>query len=341
MFGSWQLAVLGIDVDGVLVIDKPPGPTSHDVVALVRRAIGVGRIGHTGTLDPLATGVLPLVVGRATRLAQFFSASDKEYIADIRIGVTSETYDAEGPLTPAGLGSAATDPFELLEDRPFHFAQGGSVEFDQGAPEALDALLTEFRGTYWQMPPPYSAKKVGGTPAYKLARRKKPADLKPVRVTVHTLEVITAEGDVLRARIVCSTGFYVRTLARDLGERLGCGAYLAALRRTRAGSFLSDEAIPLDAIESEGFEAAAHLIPVDRLLPDLPAVVLGESGVRRVSHGNAVTLEHILGPPDAPPGTVAGGPQPPKVRLLDEAGALVAIGEWRPGGLLHPAIVLR
>src|SRR5688572_16654977 len=138
-------------MDGVLVIDKPSGPTSHDAVARVRRAIGISRIGHTGTLDPLATGVLPLVIGRATRLAQFLSASDKEYVAEIRLGATSETYDAEGPLTPSS-SARAQEPI---------------------AREELEAVLAEFRGTFAQMPPPYSAKKVGGTPAYKLARRNK------------------------------------------------------------------------------------------------------------------------------------------------------------------------
>jgi tRNA pseudouridine55 synthase len=327
-------------MNGVLVVDKPAGPTSHDVVARVRRAIAISRIGHTGTLDPLATGVLPLVVGRATRLAQFLSASDKEYIADIRFGFTTETYDGEGPLMPAGFGSAATDPFELFEDRPSHVDRGWGVEFERGASGAIDAVLAQFRGSYWQMPPPYSAKKVGGTPAYQLARRKKPVELKPVQVSVQALEVVAIEGDVLRVRIVCSSGFYVRTLAHDLGGRVGCGAYLAALRRTRAGSFTAREAVALDAVAAESFDALAHMIPLNRLLPDLPSVVLGEAGVRRIGHGNAVTLDHLADRGCAPPADAGGGPPPAKVRLLDESGALLGIAEWRPGALLHPTIVL-
>lgn len=301
-------------MNGVLVIDKPSGPTSHDVVARVRRAIGLSRIGHTGTLDPLATGVLPLVIGRATRLAQFLTASDKEYVARIRLGVVSETYDAEGPLTPSPTGP-------LTMDRP----------------ERLEAVLAEFRGTYWQMPPAYSAKKVGGTAAHRLARRHKPADLKAVSVTVHALEAIDVAWDTISVRLVCSSGFYVRRLAHDLGERLGCGAYLEALRRTRAGAFAEDSAVPLETVEAEGFECATHLVTMDRLLPELPGLVLAEPGVRRVSHGNAVGLAHLVSGPGA--AAVAAIPGS-RVRLLDEGGTLLAVAEWQPGGLLHPAIVL-
>ncbi len=307
-------------MDGVLIVDKPAGPTSHDVVALVRRAIGVSRAGHTGTLDPLATGVLPLVVGRATRLAQFLSAADKEYVADIRIGFTSETYDAEGPLATLGPG----------------------VEVDQRDATELEAVLAEFRGTYWQMPPPYSAKKVGGTPAYKLARRQKSPELKPVRVTVHALEVLAAEGDALRLRVVCSTGFYVRTLAHDIGQRLGCGAYLAALRRTRAGSFTLEQAVPLQDVLGEGPDAASRLIPLNALLQDLPAVVLNEAGARRATHGNTLGPEHLhpaqKGAASFPAKEAA--PFSGNLRLVDPSGALLGIGEWQAGGLLHPAIVL-
>jgi tRNA pseudouridine55 synthase len=310
-----EVGTLGID--GVLIIDKPAGPTSHDVVARVRRAIGIRRIGHTGTLDPLATGVLALVVGRATRLAQFLSASDKEYVADIRVGFTSQTYDGEGPLIPTRLG-----PLTMHA-------------------EPLDSVLAEFRGTYWQVPPPYSAKKVGGTPAYKLARRDKPVELKPVRVTVHALDVGAIDGDLLRVRVVCSTGFYVRTLAHDIGERLGCGAYLAGLRRTRVGAFRLAAAVPLDDVERGGLNAMSdHLIPLERLLTDLPAVVLAEAGARRVAHGNAVTFEHLAPGSLAPQGGEKAEGPPVAVRLLDESGALLAIAEWRAGALLHPTIVL-
>ena len=330
-------------MNGVLVIDKPPGPTSHDVVATVRRAIGVTRVGHTGTLDPLATGVLPLVVGRATRLAQFLSAADKEYVADIRIGVVSETYDAEGPLTP--FDAAEGGPFDMARGRPLDFSQGWGVEFDRVSQGPLEAVLAEFRGTHWQVPPPYSAKKIGGTPAYKLARRNKPTALEPVRVTVHDLEVLALERDLLRLRVVCSSGFYVRTLAHDLGRRLGCGAYLAALRRTRAGSFTLADAVPLDHAGPVGQDLVSRLIPLGRLLPEIPAVVLTEQGVRRVIHGNAVGPGHVqkgATPISENEGVLLSGGAPggAPVRLLDDSGGLLAIADWRPGGLLHPTIVL-
>jgi tRNA pseudouridine55 synthase len=299
-------------MNGVLVVDKPAGPTSHDVVAQVRRAIGISRIGHTGTLDPLATGVLPLVVGRATRLAQFLTASDKEYIADITLGAVSETYDAEGPLRPT-----ATGPFTC------------------GQPQRLEAVLAEFRGTHWQIPPPYSAKKIAGTPAYRLARRHKPVELRPVAVTVHQLEALDATAEMIRLRLVCSSGFYVRTLAHELGERLGCGAYLSGLRRTRAGAFTLSQAVPLATIEAEGFDGASHLAAIDSLLEELPAVVLDEKGTRRASHGNAVTLGHLTGS-----GAAVAAVPGSRVRLLDQAGRLLAIAEWQAGALLHPAIVL-
>lgn len=308
-----------MEIDGVLVVDKPVGPTSHDVVARVRRATGVRRIGHTGTLDPLASGVLPLVLGRATRLARFLSASDKEYVAEIRLGAASATYDAEGPLTP--VGGPAEGPIEAV---------------------ALEAVLAEFRGSYAQMPPPYSAKKVGGTRAYAAARSHRPIELSPVNVTVHALETLAVEPGLLRIRVACSTGFYVRTLAHEIGARLGAGGYLSGLRRTRAGALTLEGAVPLDQVERGGLEAAAGgMTPLNRLLPELPAVVLNEAGVRRVSHGNTVASEHFSGGAGGPSGGVSGGGgQPAKVRLLDASGSLLGIAEWRGAGLLHPAIVL-
>ena len=320
--GTWHVArrTSHVAMEGVLVIDKPAGPTSHDVVARVRRAIGVSRIGHTGTLDPLASGVLPLVVGRATRLARFLSASDKEYIAEVRLGATSETYDAEGPLTPAS-------------PRP------SETPLDAGA---LEEVLSHFRGTYAQMPPPYSAKKVGGARAYELARRNQPIELMPVPVTVHALETLAIEADLLRLRVACSTGFYVRTLAHEIGARLGVGAYLAGLRRTRVGAFTLDGAIPLDDVQRGGLEAASgHVTTLDRLLPDVPAVVLSEAGVRRVCHGNLVTLEHLAeGFATAPNEASRGAGEAANVRLLDASGTLLGIAEWQAAGLLHPTIVL-
>jgi tRNA pseudouridine55 synthase len=305
-------------LNGVLVVDKPSGPTSHDVVARVRRATGETRIGHTGTLDPLATGVLALVIGRATRLARFLSGDDKEYRASVRLGRSTPTYDAEG-VSDARTGLEAADT-----------ASGESRRLRAAD---LDAALAAFRGTFLQMPPPYSAKKVAGTRAYEHARKQQPVELRAVEVTVRTLDLLSATEERLELRVVCSSGFYVRTLAHDLGRQLGCGAYLEMLRRTRAGDFTVDEAVTLDAVQAEPALALAHLVPMERLLPAFPRLTVNDAGVRRVTHGNTVGPEHLAG---ARP--TAGFPA--RVRLFDEAGGLLAIGEPLPGGVLHPAIVL-
>ena len=306
--------------DGVLIIDKPAGPTSHDVVARVRRALGLSRIGHTGTLDPLATGVLPLVIGRATRLASFLSATDKEYEAGVRLGAATETYDAAhraGPAPPAPEGIDAA---------------------------RIDRALDEFRGTYAQMPPPYSAKKIDGVPAYRLARRSEPVELRAVTVTVSDLSLSSYDEGLARLRVRSSAGFYVRSLAHELGARLGCGAHLETLRRVRAGTFDETAAVALAAVEAEGRGASQWIVPIDRLLPHVPAVVLNERGVRRATHGNDVTVEDLMTPSGTPFATPAapaeGGSEPGRWRLLDDGGALLAIAESRPGGALHPVIVL-
>jgi tRNA pseudouridine55 synthase len=272
----------------------------------VRRAIQIDRIGHTGTLDPLATGVLPLVVGRATRLASFLSGVEKEYEARIKFGASTATYDAEGDVTPAPLPGTVDE-------------------------HAVRKTLQDFVGTYWQMPPPFSAKKVDGTPAYKLARRQQPVELKPVEVTVRQIELRGFTNGVASVQLICSSGFYVRSLAHDLGSRLECGAYLEGLRRTRAGNFRLADAAPLDVIVQEGPLAVSRLIPIDRLLPELPAVVLSEQGVRRASHGNTLGQGDVLEPPPQ-----IGN----RLRLIDGAGALLGIAEPLDSGLLHPVVVL-
>ena len=296
-------------MNGVLVVDKPTGPTSHDVVGRVRRALGTRRVGHTGTLDPLATGVLPLVIGRATRLARFLSSDDKEYLADVHFGAATTTYDALGGE---------------IEDQP----GAGPVDLT-----GLEAALEVFRGTYLQVPPAFSAKKVGGRRAYELARAGQPPELRPVSVTVTALEIVERGergGRSVRLRVACSSGFYVRTLAHELGQRVGCGAHLAALRRTRVGSFDLADAVPMELVEAEG-ATDKRLIPLERLLLSFSSVMLTAEGVRRALHGNLV-----------PPSDYRsdGRPAGPRVRLLDEAGALVGLAEPAPGGTLHPAIVL-
>jgi tRNA pseudouridine55 synthase len=297
-------------LNGVLVVDKPAGPTSHDVVARVRRALGEKRVGHAGTLDPLATGVLALLVGRATRLSQFLVNDEKEYIADVRLGVATPTYDAEGLRSTSEAVS-----FRLQ-------------------PEVLENVLASLRGTYLQTPPPYSAKKVGGTRAYELARRNAPPDLAAVEVTVTALDLLPSDDPFrLRLRVACTSGFYVRTLAHELGQRLGCGAHLEALRRTRAGEFTLDEAVGLESVQDNPAGAAARIIPLHRLLGQMPAAVLNQRGLKRVVHGNDVGPQELVSPPP-----IAGFPA--RVRLFDETGTLVAIAEAEPGGVLHPAVVL-
>jgi tRNA pseudouridine55 synthase len=318
-------------MDGLLIIDKPVGPTSHEVVARVRRALGERRIGHTGTLDPLASGVLPLVLGRATRLARFLSASDKTYDARIRLGVATTTYDADG--TPVGA------PYE------------GPVP----ARDAIERALDDFRGTFLQQPPIYSAKKVDGRRSYKNARAQAkhgtlpalpaspaPAAPAPVAVTTHSVDVVSLDADVVRVRVHCSAGFYVRSLAHDLGQRLGTGAHLIALRRTASGDISLDEAIALDAIERDPAVAAGAVVPLSGMLPGLTAVTLTDEGARRAAHGCD------LGPGDLEKegrSPIAGGTATttpdPFFRLVDPAGNLVAIATPRePPGLLHPAVVL-
>ena len=226
-------------IEGVLVVDKPKGMTSHDVVAVVRRILKERRVGHTGTLDPLATGVLPLVIGRATRLARFLSAERKRYEATIALGVETDTFDAEG--SAAG-GARFENPAAPLPDEA-----------------AVRAALQRFVGTFSQVPPAYSAKKVGGVAAHRLARRGAAVDdLPAVEVTVHDLLVTDYREPTVQVTLEVSSGFYVRSLAHDLGRALGCGAHLAALRRTACGEFDLSSAVPLDGLDVD-VAAARHV----------------------------------------------------------------------------------
>ena len=302
-------------LDGVLVIDKPAGPTSHDVVAVVRRALRAAKVGHTGTLDPLATGVLPLVVGRATRLASLLTRGEKEYVALVRFGAATATYDAEGEPDREAAGRAA----------------GARVPRDAAE---IARALPSFTGTYLQQPPPFSAKKIAGTPAYALARRQQPVDVQPVAVTVTELVLERYENGLAQLRIACSSGFYVRSLAHDLGQRLACGAHLEGLRRTRAGDFGLDEAHTLEAVLKAGAPLAEWVIPMTRLLRSLPAVTLTADGAGRATHGNSLRPGDWIG--DLPEIT----PKTSKVRLLADDGRLLGLAERRADGLLHPAVVL-
>jgi tRNA pseudouridine55 synthase len=293
-------------MDGVLIIDKPAGPTSHDVVARMRRVLGTKRIGHTGTLDPFATGVLPLVIGRATRLASFLSSDEKEYEAGIRFGLATETYD----------GTRLT---------------GENIETPPLAMQDIEDAVGAFRGTFEQTPPPFSAKKIDGVPAYKLARKSKPVVLRPVRVTVKELVLLSYAHGLARVRLQATAGFYVRSLAHDVGLRLGCGAHLEYLRRTRAGGFDLAVAIPLDAAEADVERARASLVPLEQLLPALPMVTLNDRGVWRATHGNDIEPSHMADSPERFEG---------RVRLVDAEGKLLGLAESRAGGTLRPIIVL-
>lgn len=299
-------------MNGVLVVDKPSGPSSHDVVVRVRRATGAARVGHTGTLDPLASGVLPLVVGRATRLARFVGAGPKVYEARIRLGVATDTYDAQG--TPVAPPRPTTD----LPNRA-----------------TLEAALAGFRGELVQTPPPFSAKKIGGRRAYELARRRRPVTPAPVTVRVHAIELVAFDGGSADVRLEVSAGFYVRSLAHELGVRLGCGAHLEALRRTRTGPFDLTGAVPLDTVEAEGERALSRLVPLEALLPDWPRAVVTAELAARVAHGAAVPV---------PARAEAGAEEEPEggrmVRVFSPDGRLIALARRESGDFLHPVVVL-
>jgi tRNA pseudouridine55 synthase len=309
-------------MDGILIIDKPAGWTSHDVVARARRILKEKRIGHTGTLDPFATGVLVLLVGRATRLAQFLSGAEKEYEATIRLGFATDTGDLTG--VPRDEASAPADCAALGR---------GQIE------EAFATL----RGDIEQVPPMYSAKKVGGKKLYELARRGEEIERKAVRVRVSEFEM-AAEGDCtflksnldgtcdVHARVVCSAGTYVRALAESVGERLGTGAHLAALRRTRAGEFHVGSASVLEELQKrvEAEEVGEVLLPMEVALPHLPSAHLTDEEALRVRHGAAVHAEVSLGFEDGA-----------FVRMFDERGDLLAVGVYDAArGLLQPRVML-
>jgi len=290
-------------MNGVIVIDKPSGMTSHDVVNRVRRVLQEKSVGHLGTLDPMATGVLPLVTGRMTRLAQFYTTSNKSYEGEIRFGFSTTTYDAEGD--PVGEVSVVELKVELLME-----------------------TVHAFVGKLQQVPPPFSAKKIAGVPAYKLARKNKEVELKPVEVEVHRFEVFEFAGD--RARFVCdvSSGTYVRSLAHDLGQKLGCGAHLSQLRRTVSGEFRVEDAVALDALDEAARGGAVERLFVHprRLLPEFPCVTADEENVAKIRHGRAVNLPELS--------------RARQVKVFQGQSELIAIATRVAGTLFHPKVVL-
>ncbi len=305
--GSVNLKVVPeVNLDGVIVVDKPRGWTSHDVVNKMRRLAGTRKVGHLGTLDPSATGVLPLVIGRATRLAQFYTRNDKIYEGIIHFGNATDSYDAEGePAAP-----------EV------------AVTIDRAA---VEAALDQSRGEFAQMPPPVSAKKIGGRPAYELARKQLPVDLKPVTVTVYELEILKLEGCEAFVRVHCSAGTYLRSIAHDAGQVLGCGAYLKDLRRFASGDFKIDAARTLEqlAVLSDEGRLAEALVPSAQLLPDFPAEMVDAITVGQIRNGR----DFRVSPFRAQTGARF-------VKALNADGDLIAIGEARLPHLYHPVLVL-
>ncbi|HET7144882.1 MAG TPA: tRNA pseudouridine(55) synthase TruB [Anaerolineales bacterium] len=277
-------------ISGALVVDKPVGMTSHDVVQAIRNGTNLRRAGHTGTLDPRASGVLVILVGPAVRLSEYVSASDKRYQAIIRLGGSTDTFDAEGMVTPT------KDPITVTE-----------AQFEEA--------LKTFVGEIEQTPPPYSAVKVQGRKAYEMAREGEEVELAPRKITVHHLEVLEWTPPEVVIDVHCSSGTYVRSLANDLGVMLGCGAYLVGLRRTKSGRFSLRDAVPLRKLQ-EAFAAGnwyQYLIPAAEALGDWPAVELNPDEVEGVRHGHRVK--------------VVGEPTETKVRGVSTQGELVALME--------------
>jgi tRNA pseudouridine55 synthase len=314
-------------MDGALIIDKPAGMTSHDVVARVRKTIGERRVGHTGTLDPFATGVLVVLVGRATRLAQFLSGAEKEYAAVIRLGYATDT----GDLTGTRLEKQA-DGLTAETRRTQSFRR-----------EEVEAALASLGGEIEQTPPMYSAKKIAGQKLYELARRGEEVERKAVRVTVREFDALPIDGSLLKSnedgtgdlsvRVVCSAGTYVRSLAESVGERLGVGAHLSELRRTRAGRFKIEDAITLDRFHhvAQSGPIEQVLISPDAALAHLPFLNLDADGADRVRHG----IDVQVADPDA-----SGWSEGQSVRMRFN-GELIAVGIYDEGKRsLHPCVVI-
>jgi len=290
-------------VNGVMVVDKPAGWTSHDVVARMRRILGERSIGHLGTLDPMATGVLPLVLGRMTRLCQFYAASEKAYEGTIRLGVATDTYDCDG------------DPV--------------------GAPREVKVRLEEvrsaasvFSGLIRQTPPPFSAKKIQGVPAYKLARRKQEVELQPVEVEVKEFTICGMDRDLVEFHCRVSSGTYVRSLAQELGQKLGMGAHLASLRRTVVAEFTLEQSHTLEEIADAASQGRSEdlLIHPRCVLPDIPAVTATDEDIGRIRHGRTVNLPEMS--------------RSRWVKVFAGQSELVCIARRVAGTMFHPKVVL-
>lgn len=303
--------------DGVLVIDKPEGWTSHDVVARVRKILKTRRVGHTGTLDPFATGALVVCINRATRLAQFLTGDDKEYLATMRLGFSTDTGDLTGtPNTPV------TDARDITSDK-------------------VQGVFGRFRGRINQIPPMYSAKKVGGVKLYEMARRGEEIERKPIEVEIKELELCDSASNVAQPaskefsfRVVCSSGTYVRTLAEDIGKSLGVGAHLARLRRTRAGRCSLDAAVTLERLAELAQSGQIDQVMISMAdAVAMPALQVGEEERKRISHGRSIEHPDVGRSGDWPDGALA--------KICDKKNQLVAIAEYDPVKILwRPRVVL-
>ncbi len=289
-------------MNGLLVLDKPAGMTSHDVVAIVRRVTGERSVGHLGTLDPLATGVLPLLLGKYTRLAQFFGAAEKKYTGTIQFGWSTDSFDADGENT--------SEPQPLTHSS-----------------NELQTFAQHFHGELDQVPPVFSAKKINGVPAYRLARAGKEAPVKPARINIFGFEVEALEGDVASFHMHVSSGGYVRSVAHELGQLCGCGAHLASLRRTAAGPFTLSDAINLDALKTLSPAVIQdRLIHPRLLLPEMPAVTVDEATSGRIRNGMQVNVPEFS--------------RAPLIKLFTSQRDLLAIARRIAGTLVQPTVVL-
>jgi tRNA pseudouridine55 synthase len=286
-----------------MVVDKPAGWTSHDVVARVRRILGERSVGHLGTLDPMATGVLPLVIGSMTRLAQFYGSSEKVYEGTIRLGMSTDTYDADGE--PVGERSEVKVTLEEVA-----------------------AAAAPFAGLIQQVPPPFSAKKIQGVPAYKLARKKKDVELQPEEVEIKEFTIVALDGDLVEIRCRVSSGTYVRSLAHELGQKLGTGAHLASLRRTQVAEFTIDQSHTLEAIAEAASQSRVEelLIHPRRVLPQIPSVTATDDDVAKIRHGRAVNLPEMS--------------RSPWVKVFAGQADLICLARRVAGTLFHPKVVL-
>jgi tRNA pseudouridine55 synthase len=289
-------------MNAVLIVDKPAGLTSHDVVNRVRRILNERSVGHLGTLDPMATGVLPLVMGNLTRLAQFYTESEKTYEGAIRFGFATDTYDAEGE--PCGSDQSVDLSFEQVKE-----------------------WASSFQGVIEQVPPPFSAKKIGGVPAYKLARKNKEVALKAVQVEIKEFAILSAEGNRAHFRALVSSGTYLRSIAHEMGQRAGCGAHLGSLRRTASGEFDISEARTLEDLDAAAKTQNAEglFIHPRRILPQFPCVTANEEMIARIRSGRTVNLPELS--------------NAPRVKVFAGQSDLIAIATRVAGTLFHPKVV--